>query len=406
MQFSLNDYIINLFEDYFRRFFCMNNNVVKHQRRKRFYTVIAAISRFIHKNVVLAIAAVAALITSFIVPPDAEYLGYFDFKTLTCLFCTLACICALRNIRFFVILAHRIIKLCKNAKLCVLTLVYITFIGSMVLANDMALLTFLPLGYMALKSTGKEKYMAFTFVMQNIAANLGGMLTPFGNPQNLYIYSKFNIPTGEFMGIMVLPFAVSILAITAFCLIFVKAEPLELKDDDAPINRPRAAIYLVLFALSVIIVFRLIPYQVGLVVVPLALLFLDRKALKKVDYPLLLTFCMFFIFAGNMARIPLVRDLFEELLELNTLVVSALSCQVISNVPSAVLLSQFTENYRELLLGVNIGGAGTLIASLASLITFRHFTENVPGKTKQYLLIFSAFNFGMLALLLVVCSLV
>ena len=115
---------------------------------------------------------------------------------------------------------------------------------------------------------------------------------------------------------------------------------------------------------------------------------------------------MFFIFAGNMARIPLVRDLFEELLELNTLVVSALSCQVISNVPSAVLLSQFTENYRELLLGVNIGGAGTLIASLASLITFRHFTENVPGKTKQYLLIFSAFNFGMLALLLVVCSLV
>lgn len=375
------------------------------QRRKRFYTIFAAISRFIHKNVVLVIATVAAIITSFIVPPDAEYLGYFDLKTLTCLFCTLACICALRNIRFFVILAHRIIKLCKNAKLCVLTLVYITFIGSMVLANDMALLTFLPLGYMALKSTGKDKYMAFTFVMQNIAANLGGMLTPFGNPQNLYIYSKFNIPTGEFVGIMVLPFAVSIAVITICCLVFVKAEPLAIKDDDAPICRWRAVVYLLLFALSIVIVFRVIPYQVGLVVVPAALLFLDRKALKKVDYPLLLTFCAFFIFAGNMARIPLVRDLFEELLELNTLIVSALSCQVISNVPSAVLLSQFTDNYKELLLGVNIGGVGTLISSLASLITFREFTANNPGKTKNYLMIFSAFNFGMLALLLGVVSL-
>ena len=372
--------------------------------RKRFFSLVAAVSRFLHKNVVLAIATIAAIVTSLIVPPDAEYLGYFDLKTLTCLFCTLACICALRNIRFFVILAHRIIKLCKNAKLCVLTLVYITFIGSMVLANDMALLTFLPLGYMALKSTGKEKYMAFTFVMQNIAANLGGMLTPFGNPQNLYIYSKFNIPTDEFMGIMVLPFAVSIAVITLCCLVFVKAEPLSLKDDDAPICRWRAIVYLILFALSIVIVFRLIPYQIGLVVVPVALLFLDRKALKKVDYPLLLTFCMFFIFAGNMARISLVRDLFESLLSLNTLVVSALSCQFISNVPSAVLLSQFTENYKELLLGVNIGGAGTLIASLASLITFREFTANNPGKTKQYLLIFSAFNFGMLALLLCVVS--
>jgi Na+/H+ antiporter NhaD/arsenite permease-like protein len=240
--------------------------------------------------------------------------------------------------------------------------------------------------------------------MQNIAANLGGMLTPFGNPQNLYIYSKYNIPTGEFMGIMALPFAVSIAVITLCCLVFVKAEPLELKDDDAPICRWRAAIYLVLFALSIVIVFRVIPYQVGLVVVPLALLFLDRKALKKVDYPLLLTFCMFFIFAGNMARISFVRDLFEELLELNTLIVSALSCQVISNVPSAVLLSQFTDNYKELLLGVNIGGAGTLIASLASLITFREYTANNPGKTKSYLLVFSAFNFGMLALLLAVVS--
>ena len=369
------------------------------------HTAVKAVRNFLHTNTVLAIALVAAIGTSFVVPPDAKYFGYFDFKTLTCLFCTLACICALRNIKFFVTLARRIIILCKNAKLCVLTLVYITFIGSMFLANDMALLTFLPLGFMVLQSAKQEKYMAFTFVMQNIAANLGGMLTPFGNPQNLYIYSRFNIPTGEFMGIMVLPFAVAIAVITLCCLIFVKSEPLAIENDDIVINRKRAAIYLALFALSVVIVFRVIPYQVGLVLVPLALMFLDRDALRKVDYPLLLTFCAFFVFAGNMARIPMVQAFFGWLLEKNTLLVSALSCQVISNVPSAVLLSQFTDNYRELLLGVNIGGAGTLIASLASLITFREYTKHYPEKTGKYVALFSVCNFGMLALLLSVESL-
>ncbi len=369
------------------------------------HTAVAAVRSFIHQNTVLAIALTAAFLTSLAVPVDAQYLGYFDFKTLTCLFCTLACICALRNIKFFVTLARRIIMLCKNAKLCVLTLVYITFIGSMFLANDMALLTFLPLGFMVLQSAKQEKYMAFTFVMQNIAANLGGMLTPFGNPQNLYIYSYFNIPTGEFVGIMVLPFAVAISVITLACLIFVKKEPLVVENDNVKVSPWRAVIYLLLFALSVVIVFRVIPYWIGLIIVPLALIFLDRDALKKVDYPLLLTFCAFFVFAGNMARIPFVREIFTWLLEKNTMIVSALSCQVISNVPSAVLLSQFTENYRELLLGVNIGGAGTLIASLASLITFREYTKHYPEKTGKYIALFSVCNFAMLALLLGVESL-
>ena len=371
-----------------------------------FHRALEIIEAFVKKNTVLCIAIMAAFVTSLVVPPDAQYLGYFDFKTLTCLFCTLACICALRNIRFFVTLAHKIISVCKNTRLCVLTLVYITFIGSMFLANDMALLTFLPLGYLVLSSTGKEKYMAFTFVMQNIAANLGGMLTPFGNPQNLYIYSAFNIPTGEFVSIMALPFAISIAVITACCLIFVKKEALEIREEETKIPRLRAIVYLVLFALSIVIVFRIIPYQIGLVIVPVVLFFMDRDALKKVDYPLLLTFCAFFVFAGNMARIPLVRAMFEILLEKNTLIFSALSCQFISNVPSAVLLSQFTENYRELLLGVNIGGAGTLIASLASLITFREYTKHNPKGTKKYIAVFSAFNFGMLGLLLAVESIV
>ena len=354
---------------------------------------------FFRKNAVVCIAFLAALITTFFVPIDKEYLGYFDVKTLTCLFCVLAVVCALKNIRFFYLLARKIVQTFKNARMSVLGLVYITFIGSMLIANDMALLTFLPLGYLVLCTTKKTKYMAFTFIMQNVAANLGGMLTPFGNPQNLYLYTKFNIPNGEFVGIMALPFALSIVIITICCFIFVKPEPLELENERFTLPKGRTVLYLLLFALSIAIVFRGIPYWIGLIVIPAVLLFVDRKALKAVDYGLLLTFVFFFVFSGNMARIDAVRKVFSFLLEKNTLLVSVLCCQFISNVPSAILLSQFTENYRQLLLGVNIGGVGTLIASLASLITFREYGKHNPGKTFRYVALFSAFNFGFLFLL-------
>ena len=355
---------------------------------------------FAKKNAVMLIALLAAVVTCFIVPIDKAYLEYFDYKTLTCLFCVLAVVCALKNIRFFYMLARKIVQVFKNARMAVLGLVYITFIGSMLIANDMALLTFLPLGFLVLTSTDKRKYMAITFILQNIAANLGGMLTPFGNPQNLYLYSKFNIPTVEFMGIMAPPFVLSIALITVCCFLFVKAEPLQLEEEKIALPPVRTIIYLALFALSIVIVFRWIPYWTGLIVIPITLLIMDRKALKKVDYPLLLTFVFFFIFSGNMARIEGVRKLFSALLERNTLLVSALSCQVISNVPSAILLSQFTGNYADLLLGVNIGGVGTLISSLASLITFREYGKHNPGKTGKYIALFSAFNFAFLFILL------
>ena len=359
------------------------------------------VGNFAKKNVVMLVALIAAAVTCFIVPPDRAYLDYFDVKTLTCLFCVLAVVCALKNINFFYMLAKRIVQVFCNARMSVLALVYITFIGSMLIANDMALLTFLPLGLLVLTSTGKGKYMAFTFIMQNIAANLGGMLTPFGNPQNLYLYTKFNIPNLEFMAIMAPPFLISVVLITVCCIIFVKPEPLEVKDEPMTVPVGRTVVYLLLFALAIAIVFRGIPYGIGLVVIPLVLLFMDRQALKMVDYPLLLTFVFFFIFSGNMARIDAVRQLFSWLLEKSTLLFSVASCQVISNVPSAILLSQFTENYRELLLGVNIGGVGTLIASLASLITFREYTKQNKGKTSYYILLFSAFNFAFLIILAV-----
>ena len=361
---------------------------------------------FLKDNAVLMIAILAAIVTSIIVPPDKEYLGYFDFKTLACLFSVLAVVCALRNIRFFYTLAKAIVRKFRNARLAILALVYITFIGSMLIANDMALLTFLPLGYFILHTTKKEKYLAFAFIMQNIAANLGGMLTPFGNPQNLYLYSKFNIPDSEFVRIMFPPFIVAIVLITVCCLVFVKNEPLEIEEKAASLPIGRVIIYLALFAVAIMMVFRFMPYQIGLIIIPLALLFLDRDALKQVDYGLLFTFVFFFIFAGNMGRIEAVRDFFSYLLNINTLIFSAMSCQFISNVPSAILLSQFTDNYRELLLGVNIGGAGTLIASLASLITFKEYTKQDPKHTLGYIVKFSAYNFAFLLILIAICSLV
>ena len=355
---------------------------------------------FARTNVVMLIAASLALITSFIVPPDKEYIGYFDFKTLTCLFTVLAVVCALRNVRFFYTLAEKIVKHFTNARIAVLALVYITFIGSMLIANDMALLTFLPLGYFVLVSTKKEKYMCVTFILQNIAANLGGMLTPFGNPQNLYLYSKFNIPDGEFVMIMLPPFVLAILMITLSVIVFIKPEHLEFSGVERRLPKARVTVYLLLFAYSILCVFRFIPYQTALIIIPVVILFMDRRALLDVDYGLLLTFVFFFIFSGNMSRIDTVREIFVFLLDKSTLVVSALSCQFISNVPTAILLSRFTDNYRELLLGVNVGGCGTIISSLASLITFREYSQHNKGKAGKYLLVFSAFNFTFLIVML------
>lgn len=335
---------------------------------------------FVKTNVVMFIALIAAVTTMFFIPPNKEYLEYFDTKTLICLFTTLAVVCAFKNIDFFYILAQRIVRIFKTTRMCILALVYITFIGSMLLANDMALLTFLPLGYFVLHTTQKENYMAFTFIMQNIAANLGGCLTPFGNPQNLYLYSYFNISNSEFIDIMLPTFIVSVLLITVCCLC-VKSEPVKLMTEEKTLSK-KSILYGVLFALCILMIFRLIH--------PIACLVL------------IFTFVFFFIFAGNISRIDVISNFIKPLLEKNTLLFSSLSCQCISNVPSAILLSQFTSNYQDLLVGVNIGGAGTLIASLASLITFREYMKHNKGKAGKYIVMFSIFNFGFLGILFII----
>ncbi len=366
-------------------------------RRRRF--ALAAV-HFFKSSVVLLVALAAAGITCIFVPVDREYLGYFDLQTLACLFCTLAVVAAFKNIRFFEWLADVIVRRFKNMRNIVLALVFVTYFGSMIMANDMALITFLPLGYFVLESCGNRKLTAFTFIMQNIAANLGGMLTPFGNPQNLYLYSFYSIGAGEFFRIMALPFAVAFVLILGVCL-FVKPQGAQVLS--RPHKAPpvwRSIVYAALFALSVLIVFDVFPYYWGLLAVAVCLLVLDFRAVLRVDYGLLLTFCAFFVFSGNMARIPAVRDFLGGLIALDPLAFGVLSCQVISNVPSAVLLSRFTSDYASLLVAVNIGGLGTPVASLASLITLNTYRRVRPGETKKYILKFLLINFSFLAVLI------
>ncbi len=368
--------------------------------KRRAGRALSAILRFIKRNAVLMIALTAAGITCFFVPIDRDYIDYFDLRTLTCLFCTLAVVAAFRNIKFFEWLAGIIVRRFKNMRKIVLALVFVTYFGSMVMANDMALITFLPLGYFVLDSLGNKKLIAFTFIMQNIAANLGGMLTPFGNPQNLYLYSFYSIGTSEFFKIMAIPFAVAFVLILGVCL-FVKPVKAEIS---AKIRRNppvwRVVAYLVLFILSILIIFRIFPYYWGLLAIVAALLVLDFRALLRVDYALLFTFCAFFVFSGNMARIPAIKEVLGSLVALDPLAFGTLACQCISNVPSAVLLSKFTTDYARLLIAVNVGGLGTPIASLASLITLNTFRRVCPGETKRYLAKFFALNFSFLAVLL------
>lgn len=360
------------------------------------------VAAFLRNNIVLVVALVAAAVSCCFVPPDGEYVGYFDLRTLSSLFGMSAVITAMKRQNVFRALADKLIKRFRTTRSLVAALVAITYLASMLIANDMALLTFLPLGYCALHAAGKEDKMAYTFTLQTVAANLGGMLTPFGNPQNLYLYNRFSIPTGEFFRIMIFPTLAAVAAIALLCL-FVKREPIEPHADEvAPPDKAKTAVYLVAFAYMIVVVFRVVPYWTAFLVIPL-LLVLDRGALAHADYSLLLTFCAFFVFTGNLARISAVDAFFRFLLGKSVLLTGVLCCQAISNVPSAVLLSGFTSDYARLLVAVNIGGCGTLISSMASVISFRNFSLYRPGERLKYLGINAAVNFMCLVVLTLFC---
>lgn len=363
------------------------------------------IKNFIRREVVLSVAIVCAIVTCFFIPIGKEYVDYFDWNTLSCLFCMLAVIAGLKSTNIFELISRKLIGLFHTRRAVIYALVYGTFLFDMIVANDMSLITFLPLTYIVLHSTKNDKYLAFTFIMQTIAANMGGMITPYGNPQNLFLYSYYNIGTAEFFSILLPQFCmVSILIY--ICCAFVPNESLKLrKNSKIIVDYKNVYIYAILFILVILGIFRVLPYMAILIIVILTITITDYKRFKDVDYALIATFFVFFIFSGNIARISSIKEVISQIVVNNTLLAGIVSCQFISNVPTAIFLSKFTTNYRELLVAVNIGSLGILISSLASLITLKEFLKHQPKNFWKYLGMFTCINTMFLAVLLIITSL-
>ena len=354
---------------------------------------------FVKKEVVLSVAIVAMIITMFFVPVDKEYLEYFEYKTLIALFCMLAVVAGLKSTNIFELVSKKLIGLFKTRRAVIYCLVYGTYLFDMIVANDMSLITFLPLTYLVLHKTNNDKYLAFTFIMQTIAANMGGMITPYGNPQNLYLFSFYEIAIPEFFKALLLQ-SITVAVMLFVCVLFVKNEPLTLKNEEKfEIKKKELAVYAVLFVLVILSIFRVVPHVVTLALVILAVLIVDRKRFKYVDYALLATFCVFFVFSGNMARIDAVKELISVIVEKNTLIAGVVSCQFISNVPTAIFLSKFTQNWQDLLIAVNIGSLGIIISSLASLITLKEYLKHQPEGLKKYMIKFTLLNTTFLVVL-------
>ena len=358
---------------------------------------------FIKKEAVLCIAALAALGTMLLVPPDGQYPDYIDLRVLCLLFSLMAVVGGFQRCGAFRWLTGRVLRSCRSGRLLGLILVLLPFFCSMLVTNDVALLVFVPFTLPLLRQIGCEKAAVPTLVLQTVAANLGSMATPVGNPQNLYLYASFELSAGQFFG-TVLPLAgISLvcLSVGALFLLPDRLPALELREES--LQQPgKLAIFGLLFVLCLLTVFRVLPYWLVTGIVAAAMLALDRENLKTVDYALLLTFVCFFVLSGNLGRVEPVRDFLQTLLRKNALLTAVGASQVISNVPAAVLLSGFTENWGALLRGTNIGGLGTPIASLASLITLKLYLRWPGARAGKFLGFFTAVNLLGLALLLAV----
>lgn len=330
---------------------------------------------FFKTNFIFTIAMIVAIISCFFVPIDKGYLEYFEWNTLSCIFLLLLVIAGLTNIEFFQKVARFIVKKFKNTRSIIMCLVFTTYISAMVNANDMSLLTFLPLAFIVLKYTNNLRYLAFTFIMQNIASNLGGMITPIGNPQNLYIFSFYKIGILEFLKIMAIPTLIALALIVIVCM-FVKKTPLEFKDETSnKFDVKRAIAYGILFLITLLVVLRVIPWYIAFVIIVITMLICDYKTFLQVDYTIPLTFVAFFIFSGNMSRIPAIINLLQNLVDKYTYFTAYVSCQLISNVPTAVLLSKFTDNYSHLLVSVNVASLGIIFSSLSGVIALKEYIK-------------------------------
>ena len=360
---------------------------------------MATIRSFIRREPVLIAASVAALISCFFIPPDAAYLSYMDFRTLALLYCLMTVVAGLRQAGLFAHLAHSLCRRTGSLRALCLLLVLLCFFSSMLITNDVALLTFVPFAVVVLGMADRKKELIHVVVLQTVAANLGSMLTPVGNPQNLFLYSYYDLSLGDFIRVTFPVWVLSLLLIAAACLLFDRSRMSVFLGEEPGIDRRGFRLYLALFLVCLLTVLRVLSWPVMLGVVVAVLLVFDRRILLRADFMLLLTFVAFFIFSGNLARIEAVSALLRRLMSGREYLTSLLASQVISNVPAALLLSGFTDRSRELLLGVNIGGLGTPIASLASLISMKLYAHSEHAHTGRYLLEFTLVNLALLLIL-------
>ncbi|MCI9337249.1 MAG: citrate transporter [Lachnospiraceae bacterium] len=358
------------------------------------------IAAFFRKETVLCVAAVLAAGSVCFVPPDSGYLAYPDYRVLALLFGLMLVVAGLQGIGLFRYLGFLFLERIRDTRQLGFLLMALCFFGSMFITNDVALITFVPFAVMTLAMAGQTKRLIPVVVLQTIAANLGSMLTPIGNPQNLYLYTAFDLSMGEFLKDM-LPLALLsfvLLAAAAACLGRETLVPGRSERAAAP-DRKKLVVYALLFLVCLACVLRLLTWPVMLTVLVLTVFFTDRKLFRQVDYFLLVTFLCFFLFIGNVGRIPAVSSMLRDLIEGRELPAGVALSQAISNVPAAILLSGFTDNVRPLLYGVNIGGLGTLIASLASVISYRLYGNGEGARKGAYLKTFTLYNAVFLAVL-------
>lgn len=369
------------------------------------------IVNFIKKETVLVAATVLAVASAFLVKPSAAYLDYIDWRVLGILLSLMIVMAGLQKNGLFDTVGAALLKKTKNTMQLSMVLVFLCFFFSMFITNDVALITFVPFAMLTMKKCGQEKLLLPVVILQTIAANLGSMLTPIGNPQNLYLYNLSGMSMGAFLSCM-LPYTLISGALILFSVIVTarKKEKIQVfvadneKEKTGPANSKwkvyhKNIVYITLFFLSLLVVARVLPYYMVLLVVLLLVFVMDKAVLKQVDYCLLLTFISFFIFTGNMGNIPVVNETLQKFVEGRELLVGVLTSQVISNVPAALLLSGFTSNYKALLCGVNIGGLGTLIASMASLISYKIYAQAYNEKKGAYFYWFTIANIAFLVVL-------
>lgn len=382
------------------------------------------VKELFQKETVCCIAFLLAVISMCFVVPSKNYISYIDFRVLALLFCLMAVVRGFSSIGVFTRLGTMLLTHVHSLRMLSALFIFLCFFFSMLITNDVALITFVPFTILVLSMAEQKKFLIPVIVLETIAANLGSMLTPLGNPQNLYLYTISGLSIGAFVRIM-LPYSfVSAILLLIFILFLPKdtvstataANTANSTNTVTASNtsnviceavkarkNPRILFtaYLILFLLCILTVLHILPYQIMFLLVLTGFLLLDYRVLKDVDYFLLLTFLCFFIFIGNMKQISLVHELISKLLVHHEVLMGIGASQIISNVPAAILLSGFTDDYSALLIGVNLGGLGTLIASLASLISFKFYTNSNGSDTRRFLGIFTLYNVIFLGVLFV-----